>query len=76
MRDTDSIRPSRTSEWSAISLLVGDGSEVANADRSRPSFLCRLFYHLKKDVFPFAYFQFMTKGIWYGKDGLLAPKFD
>ena len=49
---------------------------MANADRSRPSFLCRLFYHLKKDVFPFAYFQFMTKGIWYGKDGLLAPKFD
>ena len=35
----------------------------------------RLFYHLKKDVFPYAYFNFMTQGTWYGKNGLFAPKF-
>jgi hypothetical protein len=36
----------------------------------------RLFYHLKKDAFPYLYFQYMTQGQWYGKKGLFAPRFE
>ncbi|EAS07915.1 FAD-dependent pyridine nucleotide-disulfide oxidoreductase (macronuclear) [Tetrahymena thermophila SB210] len=31
----------------------------------------RLFYHLKKDFFPFAYWNLMARGIWYGREGIL-----
>lgn len=30
----------------------------------------RLFYHMKKDFFPFAYWNLVPRGIWAGKDGL------
>lgn len=39
-------------------------------DQAKPN---RLFYHLKKDVFPRAYFDLMMKGQWYGRTGLFAP---
>lgn len=35
-----------------------------------------LFYHLKKDAFPYLYFNYMTQGQWYGKKGLFAPRFE
>ncbi|KAK3935321.1 hypothetical protein QBC46DRAFT_397742 [Diplogelasinospora grovesii] len=36
----------------------------------------RLFYHLKKDLFPYVYWNNFVKGTWYGPRGLSAPKFD
>ncbi|KAL0946941.1 hypothetical protein HGRIS_013100 [Hohenbuehelia grisea] len=35
----------------------------------------RLFYHLKKDLFPWAYWNAMVKGKWFGTHGLIRPKF-
>ncbi|KAJ6502589.1 FAD/NAD(P)-binding domain-containing protein [Mycena sanguinolenta] len=35
----------------------------------------RLFYHLKKDVFPWAYWNYMVKGQWYGTNGPFRPKY-
>lgn len=37
---------------------------------------CSLFYHLKKDIFPRAYYAWMTQGQWYGKKGLFAPRYE
>ncbi|CAI4213471.1 unnamed protein product [Parascedosporium putredinis] len=36
----------------------------------------RAFYHLKKDFFPFVYWQRFVKGTWYGPKGISAPKFE
>ncbi|PFH54390.1 hypothetical protein AMATHDRAFT_135261 [Amanita thiersii Skay4041] len=33
----------------------------------------RFFYHLKKDVFPWAYWNYMVKGEWFGTSGLRRP---
>ncbi|KAK7054929.1 hypothetical protein VNI00_003392 [Paramarasmius palmivorus] len=41
-------------------------------DQGKPN---RLFYHLKKDLFPAAYWNFMVKGRWFGVNGLSRPKF-
>jgi hypothetical protein len=30
----------------------------------------RIFYHLKKDFFPFVYWNIVPRGIWAGKDGI------
>ncbi|OSX65221.1 hypothetical protein POSPLADRAFT_1178892 [Postia placenta MAD-698-R-SB12] len=35
----------------------------------------RAFYHLKKDLFPWAYWNHMLKGNWYGSHGFFRPKF-
>ncbi|TFK29903.1 sulfide-quinone oxidoreductase [Coprinopsis marcescibilis] len=35
----------------------------------------RLFYHLKKDVFPTAYWNYMVKGKWFGTKGLMRPSY-
>jgi len=35
----------------------------------------RFFYHLKKDLFPWAYWNFMVSGRWFGKSGLTRPTF-
>ncbi|KAF9237138.1 FAD/NAD(P)-binding domain-containing protein [Melanogaster broomeanus] len=35
----------------------------------------RAFYHLKKDVFPRAYFDYHMHGRWFGRKGLLKPTF-
>ena len=42
-------------------------------DQAVPS---RLFYHLKKDFFPYVYFDKMVKGQWYGAKGFSRPTFD
>lgn len=41
-------------------------SETFFIDQEKPR---RTFYHLKKDFFPFAYWNFVPRGIWAGKDG-------
>ncbi|OBZ75239.1 Sulfide:quinone oxidoreductase, mitochondrial [Grifola frondosa] len=33
------------------------------------------FYHLKKDFFPWIYWQSMVKGTWFGASGPIRPKF-
>ncbi|KAF8959048.1 hypothetical protein BDZ97DRAFT_1923194 [Flammula alnicola] len=35
----------------------------------------RFFYHLKKDLFPYAYWNFMVNGRWFGSKGFVRPKF-
>jgi len=35
----------------------------------------RVFYHLKKDIFPWVYFRYYVKGRWFGPAGLSRPKF-
>ncbi|EKM55392.1 uncharacterized protein PHACADRAFT_120746 [Phanerochaete carnosa HHB-10118-sp] len=41
-------------------------------DQSKPN---RLFYHFKKDLFPWAYWNFMIKGKWFGPSGTFRPKY-
>jgi len=36
----------------------------------------RFFYHLKKDVFPYAYWNYMVNGQWFGSKGLTRPRFE
>ncbi|KAI1383046.1 FAD/NAD(P)-binding domain-containing protein [Hypoxylon trugodes] len=33
----------------------------------------RLYYHLKKDFFPYAYWNYFVKGNWYGPSGFFKP---
>ncbi|KIY62098.1 FAD/NAD(P)-binding domain-containing protein [Cylindrobasidium torrendii FP15055 ss-10] len=42
-------------------------------DQSKPN---RLFYHFKKDLFPAAYWNFMVKGQWFGKNAIFRPSFN
>jgi len=35
----------------------------------------RIFYHLKKDMFPLAYWRFMVRGDWFGSNLLARPRF-
>ncbi|KAJ7046741.1 sulfide-quinone oxidoreductase [Mycena alexandri] len=35
----------------------------------------RLFYHFKKDLFPWVYWKYMVKGQWYGTNGPFRPKY-
>uniref|UniRef100_A0A7S3CR54 Sulfide:quinone oxidoreductase, mitochondrial n=1 Tax=Strombidium rassoulzadegani TaxID=1082188 RepID=A0A7S3CR54_9SPIT len=35
----------------------------------------RFFYHVKKDIFPSVYWQFVPTGKWFGKRTIFAPKF-
>ncbi|CCL99126.1 uncharacterized protein FIBRA_01140 [Fibroporia radiculosa] len=45
-------------------------------DQSTPRrFARRIFYHLKKDLFPWAYWNYHIKGTWFGSHGWLRPKF-
>ncbi|PSR74933.1 hypothetical protein PHLCEN_2v9467 [Hermanssonia centrifuga] len=41
-------------------------------DQAIPS---RFFYHLKKDLFPWAYWNYMLKGSWFGASGFIRPKY-
>lgn len=36
----------------------------------------RAFYHLKKDFFPYIYWNSFLKGTWYGPQGFSQPKYD
>ena len=44
----------------------GELAESFTNTQEKPN---RLFYHLKKDFFPFAYWKLVPRGIWCGKDG-------
>ena len=35
----------------------------------------RAFYHLKKDLFPSAYWNYMVRGKWFGTKGVIRPSF-
>mmetsp|Transcript_25542 Transcript_25542/g.19316 ORF Transcript_25542/g.19316 Transcript_25542/m.19316 type:complete len:147 (+) Transcript_25542:223-663(+) len=35
----------------------------------------RLFYYMKKELFPVAYFEFAARGMWFGRKGLIKPSF-
>ena len=35
----------------------------------------REYYHLKKDVFPFVYWNYMLQGRWFGPKGLIRPDY-
>ncbi|PPQ83737.1 hypothetical protein CVT24_007624 [Panaeolus cyanescens] len=36
----------------------------------------KFFYHLKKDLFPYAYWNYMINGEWFGSKGLRRPRFN
>ncbi|KAG2020323.1 hypothetical protein CC2G_005679 [Coprinopsis cinerea AmutBmut pab1-1] len=36
----------------------------------------RVFYHLKKDVFPAAYWNYMVQGKWFGNKGTIRPTYN
>jgi len=35
----------------------------------------REYYHLKKDVFPFVYWNYMLQGQWFGPKGVIRPDY-
>ncbi|KAG5727686.1 hypothetical protein E4T56_gene12245 [Termitomyces sp. T112] len=35
----------------------------------------RLFYHLKRDLFPMVYWNLMVKGKWFGTSGFIRPRY-
>ncbi|TRM58640.1 hypothetical protein BD626DRAFT_510902 [Schizophyllum amplum] len=35
----------------------------------------RLYYHFKKDLFPYAYWNYMVRGKWYGNTATVRPSF-
>ncbi|QRV86313.1 sulfide-quinone oxidoreductase [Ceratobasidium sp. AG-Ba] len=45
-------------------------AELFGIDQIKPR---KAFYHLKKDFFPWVYFNRMVKGEWFGPKGLSAP---
>jgi len=45
----------------------GEISETFMIDQSKPR---RLFYYLKKYMFPMAYWQLVPKGLWNGRKGI------
>lgn len=46
-------------------------------DQSKPSGVAGwLYYRLKKDFFPWVYFNYMVKGQWFGSTGLSRPKYE
>lgn len=54
-------------------LYGGVPKESFPMDQSVPS---TLGYYMKKDVFPFVYWQWFIKGQWYGNSAFFKPKFD
>ncbi|KAK2067299.1 hypothetical protein P8C59_001053 [Phyllachora maydis] len=46
---------------------------LVGGDQARPS---RLYYHLKKDVFPFVYWNSFVKGTWYGPRTVFKPRYE
>ncbi|KAG8705315.1 hypothetical protein FRC08_001730 [Ceratobasidium sp. 394] len=48
-------------------------AELFGIDQVKPR---KVFYHLKKDFFPWVYFNRMVKGEWFGPKGLSAPLYN
>lgn len=69
--------------YTSCPLFVGDGKLQlaefrynAEVDETFPGLQNgpnSLFYHFKTKLFPFAYFNLMPYGLWYGRSGLLKP---
>lgn len=84
--DTGKISHARYDGYTSCPLLTGYG-ELMLAEfkyglelKETFSFLDqsksrRLFYHLKKDIFPAAYWNFMVRGQWFGTNGIFRPRF-
>ncbi len=62
---------------SEIKLLL-DGASPLSFDHPQilTTVFGRVFYYLKKDFFPYIYFNRMVKGEWFGPKGITAPTFD
>ncbi|KAF5365665.1 hypothetical protein D9758_003312 [Tetrapyrgos nigripes] len=86
LMDTGKISSARYHGYTSCPLLTGYGELMLAEfkyglepeesfpwmDQAQPN---RFFYHLKKDLFPAAYWNFMVKGQWFGKNHLLRPTF-
>ncbi|ETW86035.1 sulfide:quinone oxidoreductase [Heterobasidion irregulare TC 32-1] len=86
--DTGKVGPARYDGYTSCPLLTGYGElmlaefkyglEPAESfaeylgDQATPR---RLFYHLKKDLLPFAWLNFGVKGLWFGPSGFVRPKY-
>ncbi|KAK0228501.1 sulfide-quinone oxidoreductase [Armillaria fumosa] len=85
--DTGKISNARYDGYTSCPLLTGYGelmlaefkyglelketfSSFVDQSKSR-----RLFYHLKKDIFPASYWNFMVRGQWFGTRGIFRPRF-
>ncbi|KAI0006234.1 FAD/NAD-P-binding domain-containing protein [Russula compacta] len=53
-------------------LVPAESFSRSIGDQATPR---RVFYHLKKDIFPWIYFDYYVKGKWFGPSGLSRPKF-
>jgi len=80
--DTGKVRNAKYSGYTSCPLLTGYGELMLAEfkyglvpdetfgwlhDQAKSQ---RLFYHLKKDVFPVAYWNYMVRGKWFGRAGL------
>jgi len=86
--DSGSLSNARYNGYTSCPLLTGYGELMLAefkyglepketfssflGDQTQPR---RLFYHLKKDLFPWAYWNLMIGGKWFGPSGLFRPKF-
>lgn len=50
----------------------GEAKETFHSSQDKPS---KLFYYLKKEVFPKVYFGLVPQGVWYGNKTVFKPKF-
>jgi len=53
-------------------LIPAESFANSIGDQATPR---RVFYHLKKDIFPWVYFNYYVKGKWFGPSGLVRPKY-
>jgi len=53
-------------------LVPAETFSKSVGDQATPKWL---FYHLKKDLFPYVYFNYYVKGRWFGPSGLARPEF-
>ncbi|KAG9309091.1 sulfide-quinone oxidoreductase [Chiua virens] len=88
MMDSGNISSAKYSGYTCCPLLTGYGElmlaefkyglepvETFSAflgDQAQPR---RFFYHLKKDLFPWAYWNLMLSGNWFGPSGPFRPRF-
>ncbi|KAJ8594319.1 FAD/NAD(P)-binding domain-containing protein [Rhizopogon salebrosus TDB-379] len=86
--DTGKVSSARYDGYTSCPLLTGYGelmlTEFKYGFEPKESFAKyvgdqtkrrRLFYHFKKDLFPWAYWNHMINGKWFGPSGPFRPKF-
>jgi len=87
--DTGKISKAKYDGYTSCPLLTGYGelmlAEFKYGLEPKESFASYLgdqaiprkaFYYLKKDIFPWAYWNYMVKGQWYGPSGPIRPSYD